>query len=231
MIKSFVNFLLRLLFYPVPKLMVSKEEEKLFDNLFENACSSPEKIIKYNLPIPKYKFLHYILKNKSVVLHGSNNTFIHLFEPRDQTLFDGKRTKAVFASKDPIWSIFYAVFKRESLEGNFRNGCITVNNRQKYHFYSLTAQTFYNGPWMNGMIYLLPEKSFNHISKKIIKFDEWTCNDSVLPIARIAVAPNDFYFLHKVACHNANESIAKTWFLYKLRTVYKSKKSNEKQVS
>lgn len=38
-------------------------------------------------------------------------------------------------------------------------------------------------------------------------------------MAKIDVEPSDFYFLNKIATHQIDESIAKTWMLYKLRTM------------
>jgi hypothetical protein len=221
---KFFNILLKYLFYPSPPFKISDEEIKLFDNLYEKLITSPGRILQYNLPIPKYKFLQYISHNKPIVLHGSNNININSFEPRDQTLFNGKMTQAVFATKESTWSIFFAIFNKESIVSNFRNGCITANGCQKYHFYSLTGQTFSKEPWINGMVYLLPEKSFIPISKGSIQFDEWISKEPVIPIAKIEVEPQDFYFLDKVACHKANESIAKSWTLYKFRTIYKNNK-------
>jgi hypothetical protein len=218
-----VNTLLRIMFYPSPNTVVSNEEEKIFDELFENAFKSPDQLITYHLPIPKYKFLHYISTNKPIVLHGSNNTEINSFEPRVQTLYDGTMSKAVFATKDPIWCIFFAVINKKSVVGNIRNGSLTTNGKQRYHFYSLTTQTFINGPRTDGMIYFLPEDSFQHISKGTIQFNEWISKDAEFPIAKMKVQPSDFYFLHKVSCHDANEKPLKTWFLYKLRTLFKKK--------
>jgi hypothetical protein len=215
------KLLLRILFYPSPTLTLTHEEKQLCENLFNEVCNGSNKYIEYNLPIPKYKFLQYLAENKSIVFHGSNNKFINEFEPREQTLYNGTMTKAVFASKDPIWSMFYAVFRKESLVSNIRNGSLVSNRNNKYHFYSLTSKTLTNNPWTNGTVYIIQEKTFENSSKGIIQFDEWTSKQSVIPIARIDVAPTDFYFLNKVACHKADESIIKTWLFYKMRTFFK----------
>jgi hypothetical protein len=212
-----MDILLNLLFLRFPMIVIGKDEEKLFNHLFQEACSSPDKLIAYNLQIPKYKFLHYLSQNKQILLHGSNNKGITAFEPFAQTLFNGQNTKAIFATKDPIWSSFYAVFNRKSLIGNFRNGAISASGKQNYHFYSLTRQTIQNEPWISGIIYILPEDSFTHVGKGIIQFDEWISKEAVEPLAKLEVKPEDFYFLNKVAYHHTDESIIKSWLLYKMR--------------
>jgi hypothetical protein len=221
----FINILLGLLFYPSPRMVISQEEEILFNKLFENTLRSPDRTIHYNLSVPKYKFLQYISNNKKVLFHGSNNPLIHTFEPQVQTLFDGKIDKVVFATKDPIWSIFFAVLSKKSLIGSIRNGAMSANRKQQYHFYSLTKQTFMNKPWTNGTVFLVPEQSFRQISSGSLQFDEWICRETVIPIAKIEVEPKDFYFLKLVSFHKESESIIKSWFLYKWRLLITGRKS------
>lgn len=97
--------------------------------------------------------------------------------------------------------MFYAVFRRSSLVGNFRNGCISADGKKKYHFYSLSKATLDNdnAPWTNGMLYILPNHTFTHRSKGIIEFDEWTSNEAVKPIIKLEVDPSDFYYLNRVS--------------------------------
>jgi hypothetical protein len=218
-----INCLLEILFYPSPKNTVTKDEEKEFIELFQKSCNKPEKQIEYNLSTPKYKFLNYLAQHHSLLFHGSNSMDIERFEPRDQTLFDGKMTKAVFATKDPIWTMFYAVLNKDKIVDNIRNASISADNKQMYHFYSLTKETINNEPWTSGMVYLLPEDTFTHIGKGIVKFSEWVSKEEVSPIAKIEVEPADFYFLDKVSTHQPNESIIKSWLLYKTRIKFTKK--------
>ncbi len=202
--------------------MFTKEEEKGFNDLFESSCEKANKLIDYNISSPKYKFLRYLSLHKSIVLHGSNNKQINSFEPREQTLFNGKKTTAVFATKDPIWSSFYATLDKKKIIGDIRNGSISTNNKKMFHFYSLTKPTLLNDPWISGMIYLLPEDSFSHIAgDDTIQFNEWISMTAVTPIVKIEIEPSDFYFRNKVASHRSNESIIRSWLFYKLRTLYK----------
>ncbi|CAM5194571.1 hypothetical protein UACE39S_03786 [Ureibacillus acetophenoni] len=218
MMRVLANLLLRLLFYRLPNITINKDEEELFNHLFNTAIKKPDKLIEYNLSIPKYKFFHYLSNAKPVIFHGSNHLSIDSFEPREQTLYNGKLANAIFATKDPIWPVFFAILDKKKIVGNFRNGSLTANGQKSYHFYSLTKQTKSNEPWTSGMVYILPEESFSYLGKGAIQFNEWISNEPVSPLAKIAVKPDDFYFLHKVATHQSNESIIKSWLLYKFRT-------------
>ncbi|WP_442599812.1 hypothetical protein [Neobacillus sp. D3-1R] len=222
----FINIFLRFFFYPCPKVRYSKEEEKLFNDMFEEGCKNTDKLIPYTLSLPKYQFLQYLSDTKSIVFHGSNK-IIEVFEPREQTLFNGEMTKAVFATKDPIWAMFYATLRKESIVDNIRNGSISANQKQWYHFYSLTQATFSNQPWEKGYIYILSTKTFEAPAKGLIQFNEWVSKKPVSAICKIEVTPSDFYFLNKVACHDPNESISKTWFRYKFRTIFLKKFIND----
>jgi hypothetical protein len=178
-----------------------------------------DRTIQYDLSIPKYKFLAHIAETRGIIYHGSNNTAIDQFEPRRQTLFNNKLVTAVFGTTDPIWPIFYAVFRRAALIGSFRNGAVAAGVGGKvYHFYSLTKATKLNDPWTNGMVYLLPPNPFKlSESNAGFSFNEWTSELPVEPIAKLPVEPDDFPFLDKVGSHPASESLGRTWLLYKIR--------------
>lgn len=215
-----ISAVLRTLFHPAPPIQCTNEERRSFDRLYEEGCASPDRTIRYDLDAPKYKFLAYIAQTRGIIYHGSNNTEIDQFEPRRQTLFNNELVTAVFGTKDPIWPIFYAVFRRAALVGNFRNGAVSAGGRGKvYHFYSLTKATKLNDPWTNGTVYLLPPSQFKlSESSGGVSFDEWTNELPVDPIAKLPVGPDDFPFLDKVGTHLGSESLGRTWLLYKIRS-------------
>lgn len=207
--------LIKMLLRASPKIQFSEAEIAAYEKLVEKVHQgqlSPEEI-----PIPKYKFLHYLALTGDFVFHGSNNAQIETFEPREQTLFNSKPTKAVFASSEPIWSMFYAVFDRSKLVGGFRNGCL-VNKKKKYHYYSLNKSTMEKDPWTSGKLYILPKEKFARSDHSKTHFDEWICHDVVKPISELEVHPDDFYFKDQVSVHKKDESLTKTWLLYKFRT-------------
>lgn len=216
--RNLMNLLMRALFYPSPELRASEEEARQFEALYEQAMRQPNGIIDYRLPFPKHKFLQYVARHKPIVFHGSNHPGITRFEPRQQTLFDGQVASAVFASKDPVWSAFYAVLNKEKLQGNFRNGALSADGKRWFHFYSLTKSTAANDPWTSGMMYFLPEEAFTDLGRGFVRFNEWISHEPVSPLARLPIQPDDFCFLNRVAVHKPEEPMAATWLLYKLRT-------------
>lgn len=210
-----LGWLYRILLFPSPAINFSATEMEAYEKLALK--TTEDGLIEYNLPYAKFRFLTYISLQGLYVFHGSNHTAIHTFEPREQTLFNGRWTNAVFASSDPHWAMFYAILNRSRLKGSFRNGCI-LGRRQKYHFYSLNQSTISNDPWTEGMVYLLPRELFSTPKPGLISFDEWICHDPVVPIAKLRVSQEDFYYHNKVAAHNDGEPLFKTWLFYKART-------------
>lgn len=216
-----ISFFLKLIFYQAPKIVFSNQEIKEYNKIFEEAMNGNE-VIRYTSSYPKYRFIVYISISKNVLIHGSNNKFIHEFESRRQTLNNGEHVEGVFATKDGIWPVFYAVFDKSKLQGNIRNACLKLRKGSKFHYYSITQESNKKWPWINGMIYFLPMNTFNKVSDGIVYSDEWISKESVVPIARIEVSPGDFYFLSKVAVHKSNEPLIKTCLMYKLRLIFRN---------
>lgn len=224
MIVKFVSIIMGLLFYRSPILKFSPHEVVEYDKIYSEAVSNNSEII-YLSSYPKYRFIRYISSTKSVILHGSNHKTILEFETRRQTLYNGQYVEAVFATKDGIWPLFYAVFDRHKLVGNFRNACLNVrNNKNNYYFFSLTQNTMNKIPWTNGTIYFLPQETFECTNRSIVSFDEWISKTPVRPITKITVNPEDFYFIDKVSSHKVSESLFTSMVLYKLR-INRSKKN------
>lgn len=215
-----ITKLLSLLFYRTPAIKLSKEEEQQCKHLFDESLMTSSQPITYNLSIPKYKFLFYLLTNEAILLHGSNNKNITLFEPRQQTLFHGELTTAIFATDDPIWPFYYAVLNKSKLKGSMRNGAISADGSSWFHYYSLTPTTLELEPWTTGIIYILPKEHFQLVTKGTLQFNEWISKQPISPIAKLEVEPKDFYFIHKVTRHNNDESMLKTLLFYKLRSLF-----------
>lgn len=210
-----LNLLFRTLLTPVPKLEYGEEESAAYERLLAGMADG--RVLDYDLPFPKARFLQYVAEKGDYLFHGSNNPNIAVFEPREQTLYNGELTRAIFAAGEPLWSMFYAVFDRSKLVGGFRNGCFVVGNR-KYLFYSLNESTMKQNPWTDGMMYLLPKSSFYRADTKKIHFDEWVTHEEVAPVAKLPLSPDDFPFKDRVAMHKDGEPLWKSWSLYKIRS-------------
>ncbi|WP_054025577.1 hypothetical protein [Bacillus sp. FJAT-28004] len=149
MIRKVASVLMGLLFYRSPVFNFSDDEIKEYEKLYSDAVRNKSEIM-YSSTYPKFRFVQYIAMTKPVIMHGSNHKNIEQFELRRQTLFNGKYVDAVFGTKDGIWPLFYAVFDRSKLVGNFRNACLKVNASSKYYFFSLTSDTMNKAPWRSG---------------------------------------------------------------------------------
>ncbi|REK77024.1 hypothetical protein [Paenibacillus paeoniae] len=208
------RLLWRMLFFQGKKPKFSEAEIKRYDQIYEKALL--HQTCELDGQIHVDHFLHYLSMRYQVLFHGSNARDIQEFTPRPQTIYTGQLTEAVFATSDGIWPIFYAVFNRMKLQGNFRNGCIVCRG-QRYYFFSLSEETYHNDPWCEGVVYVLPRNSFKKQGKGLLVFDEWTSIEPVKPLFHIRVKPLDFVYLHEVSKHRSAESILKTWFMYKYR--------------
>lgn len=214
---SLYSFFMKTFFIQMPSISIQHEEMKEYDRITEQA-SKNKGIIDYDCMYPKFRFIAYMCEQKKLIAHGTNHPSIEQFEIRKQTLFNGKYVEAVFGTKDAIWPVFYAVFNRSKLHGNFRNGCFRIANEgESYYFFSLTKQTMEAEPWTDGYIYFLSDRTFVRDRHSGIYFDEWISREPVYPSYRLAVTSQDFPLLKKVSIHSSNESIFKSWFCYKRR--------------
>ncbi|WP_368505335.1 hypothetical protein AB3N04_06740 [Alkalihalophilus sp. As8PL] len=164
--------------------------------------------IQYKSAYPKYLFLHYLIENKNVLVHGSNDSKIRKLEPKVQTLFNGKPVRAVFAASDGVWSMFFAVMNKKDYEGSVRNLCLTLPTKKgikRYYYFSVNENQEDNC-WIDGTIYILPKDRFSQGGIK----DEWVCESTIEPISKLSVTQDDFPFLDKVRKHKETESIVKT---------------------
>ncbi|QAY66798.1 hypothetical protein [Paenibacillus protaetiae] len=213
---SVIALLLGILFYRVANFRFSEEEVRLYEQLYAQALHSKEGI-QMPASVSKARFLQYIAYTKPVVLHGTNRPDIATFEPRRQTLYNGTYTEAVFAAKDGIFVLFYAVLDRSKVLYNMRNACFHTGTR-RYYYFSLTLETVRNYPWTNGTVYVLPQEPFTFAAAgKLAAFEEWVSSSPVEPLAKINVEPADFVFRNRVAAHPHAEHPVVSWLLYKRR--------------
>jgi len=222
------------LFLPEPAVILSDEKRKLFGQAFELMCDdSLGRVSDYDCPYPKWEYLRYLVQERGVVLHGSNRKDIEILEPLEQTDWSGKRTTAVFASRDGIWPVFFAVVNTTGYRGSLRNGCWVVgkgSGERRFYFFSVNEKMMGDGLWTEGMLYILPGKTFELADRRAVRFDEWASREAVRPIAKLPVEPSDFPFLGQVARHREGESMLKSWLWYK-RRVGERKEARRRKVT
>ena len=77
--------------------------------------------------VTPWKFLCGVADRHRIAFHGTGDPTIESFEPRhpiDYAPFGDQ--KAVFATSDPIWAMFYAIVDRDRYDITLNNGCIIL---------------------------------------------------------------------------------------------------------
>jgi len=178
-----------------------------FEAVWQTVLASvPGTWLNYTSPYPKHEFLCYLAEHQAVLMHGSNNPEITLFEPRLQTDYLGRPIRAVFATADGIWPMFFAIIKRQGYKGSLRNACFRAADNTgapcKFYRFSISQKALAGSPWQPGTIYLLPRASFTPVKDEAGEgLEEWTSPIAIAPLARLAVSPDDFPFLQQVQGH------------------------------
>jgi hypothetical protein len=146
----------------------NSETTASFDRLLDQALErGPAHPVDYRLDAPKWQFLCYAADRTDVVLHGSGDPVIQLFEPRqpaDTLEFSNRR--AVFAATDGIWPMYFAILDRERHPTMMRcNSCTRISSTdgplsEPYYFFSISRPALKQQPWRAGTVYILPAHSF-----------------------------------------------------------------------
>ena len=128
---------------------------------FDEAADALLRGERVDLPEARLDFLRWLGESRGVVFHGSpRNDLVELSterKSRDSTEWGNQQ--AVYASSDPVWSIYFAVLRRDNGWQGTRNGSMGVGGRRFYFFLhnrgSQSPDRF--GP---GSLYILPSETF-----------------------------------------------------------------------
>jgi len=160
-----------------------------------------------------WEFLCGVADRRRFAFHGTGDPNIKSFEPRQPIDFApfGDQ-KAVFATSDPIWAMFYAVVDRDRYDITLNNGCIVIldaNGRPgtPHYYFSISRDALRQRPWRTGHVYLLPAESFAEqapgpYAGQIARVPQLASPVPVSPLARLRVSPNDFPFLVHIGGHD-----------------------------
>jgi hypothetical protein len=171
-----------------------------------------EQPFAYTLKIPKWQFLCYITERHNLALHGSGNMGIRRFEPRQPVdLQEFGAQKAVYAAADGIWPLYFAIVDRTK-SPSIMNACIYPERADgtmgdAHYFFSISRQAVERQPYQQGMVYLLPRDTF--VLQPAMELDGWRIHtaqlaslEAVVPVAKLAVTPEDFPFLAQMRTHD-----------------------------
>jgi hypothetical protein len=192
-----------------------------FDALFEAAvAASPATPIDYQLAAPRWQFICHVADTHAVVLHGSGNAAIPLFEPRqpqDNTEFGNRN--AVYAASDGLWPMYFAILDRD----RHRMSLINSSARpladdgslgEPYYYFSISATALAKEPWRRGTIYFLPKATFEQ--QPVTDFrgmrmvvSQWASAEPVVPLAKIEVGHEDFPLLADIRGHDWEKTVVR----------------------
>lgn len=201
-------------YLPRPPLQLDAATIAGYESLWAAISAAPMTAeIAYSLPTPRWQFLCYLADHKPVVLHGSGNPDIAVFEPRkaNDMLEFGNRA-AVYAAADGIWPMYYAILDREHYPMSLNNAGFRVAMPpdapgEPYYFFSISQSARVHQPWRAGTVYILPRDSFSdqpplHSDGAVIHILQSASLVPVTPLAKLRITPEDFPFLDQIRGHD-----------------------------
>jgi hypothetical protein len=162
--------------------------------------------------VTSWQFLCGLADCREIAFHGTGDPNIESFEPREPIDFAPfGHQKAVFATSDPIWAMFYAIVDRDRYQLTLNNGCILLMDAEgrpglPHYYFSITRSALHRRPWRTGYVYFLTAESFveqpaGPYAGNVARVPQLASPVAVTPFARLRVAPNDFPFLAQIRGH------------------------------
>jgi hypothetical protein len=191
---------------PGPELRAS------FDRVWESAILAGDCPM---IEVPqgeRSQFLCHLADTRGVVLHGSGDSGISVFEPRQAIdLNDFGNRKAVYAAGDGLWAMFFAIVDRDRIP-SVANACVRLADAAgevstpRYAF-SISRSALPERPWRSGTVYVLPGETFElqppmRFGEFEVRIPQLASLVAVRPLARVAVGPDDFPFLAQIRGHD-----------------------------
>jgi hypothetical protein len=150
-----------------PKIEIDPQRRSDFDRLYASVKAAGTNIrIDYTFPVPKWQFLCYLADQHGVVLHGTGDPYIQIFEPRPSSDLNefGAQT-AIYAAGDGLWAMFFAILDRKNYPMATSNACIRLVDEvgqvsEPRYVFSISHTALHQRPWRSGTVYLLPGDTF-----------------------------------------------------------------------
>jgi hypothetical protein len=196
-----------------PDVYVDEKAHLAFDELLKTTLRiSGCPTIPFTLPWPKWQFLCHLADHHEIALHGSGDSNIVLFEPRQSNdLHEFGNQKAIYAASDGPWAMFFAIVDRDRVT-SITNACIRLADETgvlhgPYYVFSVSQSALRNQPWRTGTVYLLPRRTFTvqpsiAFGSKQVHIAQLASFEPVQPLAKLTVTPADFPFLAQIRGHD-----------------------------
>ena len=159
--------------------------------------------------VVRSQFLRSLANRRRIAFHGTGDPRIERFEPREPVDFAPfGQQRAVFATSDPIWAMFYAIVDRRRHRLTLNNGCLVLEDTgEAYYYFSVSRQALPLRPWRTGYLYLLPADNFVEQPGRLYagqraRVPQLASPVPVTPFARLRVAPRSFPFLEQIRGHD-----------------------------
>lgn len=178
-------------------------------------------------PQPTTTYLRWLAVHRPVLFHGSQRRNLTQLRPdresTDRTEFGNQR--AVFASDDPVWAMWFALLRRGPGFRSTRNGVWSIrgNREHRAYFFSVDSDQPDHELLTDGWLYVLPQQGFTAHPPlaRLLQPGEWVNPQPVEPLARLAVTPADFPFADRIVRHHADDSMLNT--LLRARTAHRGR--------
>ena len=159
--------------------------------------------------VVRWHFLCNLAARRRIAFHGTGDPNIERFEPREPVDFAPfGQQKAVFATSDPIWAMFYAIVDRRRHRLTLNNGCLVLEDTgEAYYYFSVSRDALAKRPWRTGYLYLLPADTFVEQPGALYaghqaRVPQLASPVAVAPFARLRLAPRSFPFLGRIRGHD-----------------------------
>ena len=152
-------------------------------------------------PAPRLDFLRWLAENRPVVFHGSPRDDLRELSTErqswDATAWGNQR--AVYASTDPVWAIYFACLRRDGDWKGTRNGSMGKAGGPLYprwYFFAHNRGSASPDRFGPGSLYLLSPRTFvaDEPLAGAIDTAHLVSHEPVRPLARVDVTPGDFPF-------------------------------------
>jgi hypothetical protein len=199
-----------------PPLRAARAAEAAADAFLELADASAgmqlldvDAFLRETPRVVRWQFLCNLAARRRIAFHGTRDPQIERFEPREPLDFAPfGQQRAVFATSDPIWAMFYAIVDRDRYGLTLNNGCLVLEHSgDAYYYFSVSRQALSLRPWRTGYLYLLPADSFVEQPGAVYagyraRVPQLASPVAVTPFARLRVEPRSFPFLRRIRGHD-----------------------------
>ncbi len=188
-------------FFEGPDVNIDPSKQAYFDALISQARSQ-ERVtdLVWDDRFSKFEFLWYAVERCGLLARGANRADYDIFEPVDGKDYFDRPVKAVFASSDAAWAMFFALVDRQNPHlrcfwGDALWAQPDDGPARKVYAYAINREAYENKPYVTGGVYLLHKGTFHpvHSSQGRLTLES-ICETSVLPLARMTITADDFPF-------------------------------------